>query len=343
MCRAAGIKVVMLTGDYPETAARVAKDIGLDCRHVMTGAEFEMLSASARRKVVKEVTIFSRVRPAHKLIIVNALKRSGEVVVMTGDGVNDAPALKSAHVGIAMGEKGTDVAREAAGIVLLDDNFASIVQGVRIGRRIYDNLQKAMSYIISVHIPIALLSLLPVFFKWPLVLIPAHIVFLEFIIDPSSTIIFENEKERKDIMDRPPRKLSESMFNRKMVIGSLIQGLFVAIIVVAAFGILLALGWSQDKARGLTFLILVVANIFLTLGISGRQALSDIFHFENKSMAVILLTTAVSLFLVFNIPFLRELFHFSPLSAPEIIGGVLIGAVSILGILPLKKLINRVF
>jgi Ca2+-transporting ATPase len=343
MCRAAGIKVVMLTGDYPETAARVAKDIGLDCRHVMTGAEFELLSPSNRRKVVKEVTIFSRVRPAHKLIIVNALKRSGEVVVMTGDGVNDAPALKSAHVGIAMGEKGTDVAREAAGIVLLDDNFASIVQGVRIGRRIYDNLQKAMSYIISVHIPIALLSLLPVFFKWPIVLIPAHIVFLEFIIDPSSTIIFENEKERKDIMDRPPRKLTESMFNRKMVIGSLIQGLFVAIIVVAAFGILLALGWGQDKARGLTFLILVVANIFLTLGISGRQALSDIFHFENKSMAVILLTTAVALVLVFSVPFLRELFHFSPLSAPEIIGGVLIGAVSILGILPLKKLINRIF
>lgn len=341
MCRAAGIKVVMLTGDYSETALRVAEDIGLDYQNTITGVEFEKLSDAERKKIIKSVTVFSRVRPANKLTIVNALKQNGEIVAMTGDGVNDAPALKSAHVGIAMGKKGTDVAREAASIVLLDDNFASIVQGVRIGRRIYDNLQKAMSYIISVHIPIALLSLLPVIFRWPMVLIPAHIVFLEFVIDPSSTIIFENEKESKTIMDRPPRKLSESIFSRKMVLGSLIQGSFVAIIVVAAFGILSAMGWNSDKARGMTFLILVIANIFLIIGITGKQALLDIFHFENKAMAVILSVTIISLVLVFNVPFLRELFHFSQLSILESTAGIFVGALSILGILPLKNLIKK--
>lgn len=341
MCKAAGIRVVMLTGDYPETALKIAKDIGLDYKNSITGVEFEKLSVAERKKVIESITVFSRVRPVNKLAIVNALKNNNEVVAMTGDGVNDAPALKSAHVGIAMGEKGTDVAREAASIVLLDDNFDSIVQGVRLGRRIYDNLQKAMSYIISVHIPIALLSLLPAFFGWPLVLIPAHIVFLEFIIDPSCTIIFENEKEDKDIMNRPPRKLHESIFNKKMVIGSLIQGLFVAIIVVAAFGILLNMGWGQDKARGMTFLILIVANIFLIFGISGKQVISDIVHFENKSMIVISLVASLSLVAIFNITVLRELFRFGQLSLAEVLIGVLIGVLSIVGILPLKKMIRK--
>lgn len=341
MCKAAGIRVVMLTGDYPETALRVAEDIGFKNINSITGIEFEKLSDEERKKVIKSITVFSRVRPANKLTIVNALKENGEIVAMTGDGVNDAPALKSAHVGIAMGKKGTDVAREAASIVLLDDDFASIVQGVRTGRRIYDNLQKAMSYIISVHIPIALLSLLPVIFRWPIVLIPAHIVFLEFIIDPSSTIVFENEKESEDIMSRPPRKLSESIFNKKMVISSLIQGLLVAIIVVVSFGILLSLGWTNDKARGMTFLILVIANIFLILGISGKQALSNIFHLENKAMAIVLIVASVSLVLIFNVPLLRELFRFSSLSLLESTIGVAIGAMSIIGILPLKKLVAR--
>lgn len=341
MCKAAGIRVVMLTGDYPETALRIAKDIGLDYKNSITGVEFEELSVAERRKVIESITVFSRVRPADKLAIVNSLKDNNEVVAMTGDGVNDAPALKSAHVGIAMGEKGTDVAREAAGIVLLDDNFASIVQGVRLGRRIYDNLQKAMSYIISVHIPIALLSLLPAILGWPLVLIPAHIVFLEFIIDPSCTIIFENEKEEKDIMNRPPRKLQTSIFNKKMVISSLIQGLFVAIIVVAAFGILMNMGWGQDKARGMTFLILIVANIFLIFGISGKQVVSDIFNFENKAMIIISLVASISLAIVFNVPILRELFQFGQLSLLEVLAGILIGVLSIIGILPLKKIIKK--
>jgi len=342
ICEEAGIRVIMITGDYLETAINIAKQAGIENRGAITGLEFEQMSKSDRIHIIKSVSVFSRVDPSHKLLIVNALKDSGEVVAMTGDGVNDAPALKSAHVGIAMGGRGTDVAREAASIVLLDDNFTSIVHGVRLGRKIYDNLRKAMSYIISVHIPIALLSLLPVIFKWPIVLIPAHIVFLEFVIDPSCTIIFENEKESKDIMSRPPRKLSEPIFSKGMVINSLLQGLLVAIIVVVAFRVLLNIGWSPDKARGMTFLILVIANIFLILGISGKQAIANIIHRENKAMIIVLLVTSISLILVFNVVFLRELFHFEPLTFNEASIGVLVGALSIFGIMPLRYLINRV-
>ena len=342
LCHNAGIRVVMLTGDYPETAIRVAKNIGLDCSHTITGAEFESLSEKQRKDIVKTISVFSRVRPANKLTIVRALKESGDVVAMTGDGVNDAPALKAAHVGIAMGKNGTDVAREAASIVLLDDNFASIVHGVRLGRRIYDNLQKAMSYIISVHIPIAALSMIPVILKWPIVLIPAHIVFLEFIIDPSCTIIFENEKESDDIMDRPPRKLSSPLFSKKMVIGSLIKGLLTALIVVLAFRILLDMGWSEDRARAMTFLILVIANIFLILGLSGKQAIANIFHLENTAMLAIIAITTVSLFVIYNVPILMDLFRFGTLTAIEASVGVVIGAASIFGVLLLKKIINRI-
>lgn len=341
LCHEAGIRVIMITGDYPETATHIAREIGLDYKTVITGAEFEALSATERLASVREVSVFSRVTPANKLTIVNALKEVGEIVAMTGDGVNDAPALKSAHIGIAMGMKGTDVAREAASIVLLDDNFASIVSGVRLGRRIYANLQKAMSYIFSIHIPIAMLSLAPILFGWPIALVPIHIVFLEFVIDPSCTIIFENEKEATGIMQRPPRKLSEPIFSKHMVLGSVIQGAFVALIVVLSFKFLLNLGWSEDKARGLTFLILVIANISLILGISGKQAFANIFHRENKAMLIILSLTALSLVIVFNIPVLRELFRFAPLSIFEVLCGVTIGTLSILGILPLKALARR--
>ena len=342
-CHEAGVRVVMLTGDYPETALRIAKNIGLDSDTTMTGLEFEKLSPKQQKEAIRTIAVFSRVRPVNKLTIVKALKANGDIVAMTGDGVNDAPALKAAHVGIAMGKNGTDVAREAASIVLLDDNFTSIVHGVRLGRRIYENLQKAMSYIISVHVPIALLSLMPVILKWPLVLIPAHIVFLEFVIDPSCTIIFENEKESSNIMNRPPRKLTDSIFSKRMLVGSIAQGLLVAIIVVVSFKLLLELGWDEDKSRGMTFLILVIANISMILGLCGKQAISNIFRFENKAMTTVLAMTLISLVLVFNVPFLINLFHFSQLTFWESIAGVAIGAFSIFGIIPLKQLFKKIF
>jgi Ca2+-transporting ATPase len=341
LCRNAGIRVIMMTGDYPETAINIAGKIGLPTDHVITGAEFEALSETKRKEVIRNISVFSRVTPANKLTIVNALKEIGEIVAMTGDGVNDAPALKSAHIGIAMGKRGTDVAREAASIVLLDDDFASIVSGVRLGRRIYNNLQKAMSYIFSIHVPIAILSLVPALFGWPLALVPIHIVFLEFVIDPSCTIIFENEKEGHDIMEKPPRKLTEPIFSKRMVTGSLVQGLFVALIVVIAFWYLINQGWDADKARGLTFLILIVANIFLILAISGKQALNSVFRLQNKSMLIILSITAASLALIFNIPILTELFRFASLTLSEAFIGIIVGAFAILGILPLRALAKR--
>jgi len=342
MCRQAGIRVIMITGDYPETALSIAKQVGLDYGKVITGADFENLSDIDKLETIESISVFSRVTPANKLTIVNAFKKNGEVVAMTGDGVNDAPALKSAHIGIAMGKRGTDVAREAATIVLLDDNFASIVKGIRLGRRIYKNLQKAMSYIFSIHIPIVILSLLPVLFGWPLVLVPIHIVFLELIIDPSCTLVFENEKEDSNIMQRFPRKLSEPIFSRKMVAGSIIQGVFISLMIVISYKTLLDMGWLQDKARGMVFLVLLVSNIFLVLAISGKQAFANIIRRENKAMIIIFLITALLATIVFCTPYLRGVFKFAPLSIFEVAMGILVGAFSGLGATPILSLAKRI-
>ena len=207
-CYDAGIRVIMITGDYPGTARNIARQIGLKpLDDIITGAELEAMSDDELSERIKTTCIFARAVPEQKLRLVGALKANGEVVAMTGDGVNDAPALKAAHIGIAMGGRGTDVARESAALVLVDDNFASIVAAVRMGRRIFDNLKKAMAFIFSVHIPIAGMSLIPVVLNWPLALLPVHVLFLELIIDPACTVVFEMEDDEPDIMQRPPRKL----------------------------------------------------------------------------------------------------------------------------------------
>jgi len=338
LCHQAGVRVVMITGDYPETAAHIAREIGLDYKDVVTGANFNEMSEKRQREVVRGVSVFSRVTPAHKLDIVKALKKNGEVVAMTGDGVNDAPALKAAHIGIAMGKRGTDVAREAAAIVLLDDNFASIVDGVRLGRRIYANLRKAMSYLVSIHVPIAAMSLVPVIMGWPTVLIPAHVVFLEFIIDPSCTLIFEDEKEDSGTMSRPPRRLSEPVFNKGTAIESLIRGAIIALIISLTYWFLLRLDWPEDKARGMVFMILVFSNIFMILVISGKQAVKNLFNKDGRTMLVILTITTISLLLLFNVPFLKEVFRFAPLNIVEISAALLASMIAVLAVLPLKYL-----
>jgi Ca2+-transporting ATPase len=188
-CQQAGIRVVMITGDHPHTARAIARQAGIVSRGTLTGAELAALGDDAANlgRQLAGVNVFARVTPQQKLAIVNALKAAGEVVAMTGDGVNDAPALKAAHIGIAMGKRGTDVAREAAALVLLDDDFASIVHAVRLGRGIFDNLRKAMAYILAVHIPIVGLSFIPLLLGWPLLLLPAHVAFLE-LIDPACSL-----------------------------------------------------------------------------------------------------------------------------------------------------------
>ncbi|MDD5109754.1 MAG: cation-translocating P-type ATPase [Patescibacteria group bacterium] len=263
-CASAGIRVIMITGDYPGTAKNIAQQIGLKpVHHIITGSALDAMDDVELQRRIHTACIFARVVPEQKLRIVNALKANGEVVAMTGDGVNDAPALKAAHIGIAMGGRGTDVARESASMVLLDDNFASIVAAIRMGRRVYDNLKKAIVYIFSVHIPIAGMSLLPVLFKWPLALLPVHIVFLELIIDPACSIVFEAERSEKDVMRRKPRHLKEPLFGRAMVFLGLAQGLGILTMVAGEYALALALGLPAGEARAFAFVNLLIGNLGL--------------------------------------------------------------------------------
>ena len=269
-CRTAGIRVVMITGDYPETARSIARQAGLSNKEpVITGQELDTISDADLAHRIRDTQIFARVVPEQKLRIVTALKANGEIVAMTGDGVNDAPALKAAHIGIAMGGRGTDVTREAAALVLLDDDFSSIVSAIKLGRRIYDNIKKAVTFILAVHVPIAGLSIAPIFFpSWPLLLMPVHIVFLELIIDPSCSIIFEAEEAEADVMQRPPRSPAERLFSRKTVSVALSQGLSV-LTVCLGIVFLAQPSHGADAARALSFATLVVA--FLTIILVNRS------------------------------------------------------------------------
>ncbi|HSB98697.1 MAG TPA: HAD-IC family P-type ATPase, partial [Burkholderiaceae bacterium] len=202
-CRRAGIRVVMVTGDFPGTALHIARQAGIEAPEALSGDDIAALDDAALAAAVRRVNVFARVRPEQKLRLVQAYRAAGEVVAMTGDGVNDAPALKAAHIGIAMGSRGTDVAREAAALVLLQDDFGSIVHTVRLGRRIYENIRNAMRYLVSVHVPIAGMSFLPMALGGPLFLLPVHVVFLEFVIDPACTLVYEAERTEAGAMERP--------------------------------------------------------------------------------------------------------------------------------------------
>ncbi|HXZ37434.1 MAG TPA: cation-translocating P-type ATPase [Thermodesulfobacteriota bacterium] len=342
-CYTAGIRMVMITGDYPGTAQNIARQIGLTpLDKVITGAELNQMSDGELQDRVRTVNIFARVMPEQKLRLVNALKANGEIVAMTGDGVNDAPALKSAHIGIAMGERGTDVAREAASLVLLDDDFSSIVRAVRLGRRIFDNLQKAMAYILAIHVPIAGMSLLPVLLKWPLVLFPVHIVFLELVIDPACSIAFEAEAEEKDIMHRPPRDPQKPLFNWSMVALSLLQGLSVLVILLAVFLFSLSRGQGVQEARALTFTTLVVANLSLILtNRSWSRTIWATLQTANVALGWVFGGALALLILVLYVPFLRELFHFTFLHPDDLLLCLVAGGFGILWFEGLKLFKKR--
>ena len=341
-CYSAGVRVIMITGDYPGTAQYIARQIGLkNPENYITGPELSKLDHLQLREKIKNVNIFARVIPEQKLAIVNALKANGEIVAMTGDGVNDAPALKSAHIGIAMGERGTDVAREASDLVLLNDDFFSIVQAVRMGRRIFDNLKKAMAYIFAVHIPIAGMSLLPILLNQPVVLFPAHIAFLELIIDPACSVVFESEKEEHDIMQRAPRNLKEPLFNRRTLILSLIQGLSVLGIVFFVYIFALELKLGENEARSLTFTTIVFSNLMLIItNLSWKDQFFQILKNKNQALFWVLGGTVVFLLLVLYVPFLRNLFHFSYLHPIDLIITLVAGVVSILWFEGLKFITN---
>lgn len=264
-CRSAGIRVIMITGDYPATAQAIATQAGLQGTVVIAGPDLAALSDADLAMAVKDVTIFARIMPEQKLRIVTALKAAGAVVAMTGDGVNDAPSLKAAHIGIAMGGRGTDVAREAASIVLLDDDFGSIVTTIRLGRRIYDNLRKAMSFILAVHVPIAGLALMPLLFGMPILFGPVHIAFLEMVIDPVCSLVFEAETEENDTMTRRPRPPAEPLFSGPTIIWSLVQGVLVLGVTATIFALAPGYGQSTDQVRSLTFAALIFSIVALIL------------------------------------------------------------------------------
>lgn len=314
-CYKAGIRVVMITGDYPVTAQHIARQVGLKpLDKVITGIELYNMSDEELRERIKTVNIFARVVPEQKLRLVNAFKENGEIVSMTGDGVNDAPALKSANIGIAMGGRGTDVAREAGALVLLDDDFSSIVKAIRLGRRIFDNLRKAMAYILAVHVPIAGLSLIPVLFGWPLVLLPVHVVFLELIIDPACSVAFESEPEEPNVMSRPPRNRKEPLFSRRTIILSLMQGIAVLLVTLAIYGFTLNQGRGELEARSLAFTTLVIANLGLILSnrFWSKNVIASL-RYKNTSLFIIIASTLAILPMVIYVPFLRELFRFGTL------------------------------
>ena len=321
-CYKAGIRVIMITGDYPVTAKHIAIEIGLENpERCITGKELQLMTEDELSEKIKGINVFARVVPEQKLKIVNALKRNKEIVAMTGDGINDAPALKSANIGIAMGEKGTDVAREASSLVLMDDNFSSIVGAIKMGRRIFDNLQKAFGYTFAIHVPIAGLSLIPILLgNFPLILWPVHIVFLELIIDPACSIIFEAEKEELNIMNRPPKGIDERFFGGGKILFSCMQGLGILIITLSVYLVGLHLGYEADEVRAMSFITLIVSNIAVIL--TNRSWTNNIFKIIATPNKAVLWVTGGAVFfmvMILNIPFFLNLFQFHRLSLINII------------------------
>lgn len=313
-CRAAGVNVIMMTGDYPATAFRIAEQAGLYSHKVITGAEFENLNEKTLAEITKQSQIFARMAPRQKLKLVKALQTAGRVVAMTGDGVNDAPALKAADVGIAMGMRGTDVAREASDLVLTDDSFNSIVEGIRRGREVFNNIRAAMTYVGSIHVPIAGLAIVPILFGFPLVLLPAQIVFLELLIDPACSILFESRPSATDVMQQRPRPLNQKLFSKTDLVRSLLQG---SLILIAS----LILIWrfheslSTEHLRTMIFLQLIVSNVGLVVadftGGSPAQMASALLRPRNVLVSI---GSALVISSLFWWPALRDLFHMTELS-----------------------------
>ena len=330
----AGINVKIITGDNAETTSAIAKEIGFKgYEKCISGDELMNLGALALQAAVKQTQIFTRMFPEAKLKIINALKANGEIVAMTGDGVNDGPALKAAHIGIAMGKKGTEIAKQAASLILLDDDLSKMVDAVAMGRKIYKNLKKAIQYIISIHIPIILTVCVPLALGWqyPNIFSPVHIIFLELIMGPTCSIIYENEPMEENTMLQKPRKLSATFFNLNELFISMLQGLAIALAALLTYRYASQLNYNETTVRTMVFTVLIVANIFLTLvNRSFDFYIFETLKYKNKLVGMIIGATIFLTILLLYVPPVTEFFQLYSLNIKQLIYCIVIGFLSVI-------------
>ena len=332
-CYSAGIRVIMITGDNGETAASIAKKINLNnYDEVITGLELEAMSDDELFERVKTTNIFARVYPNHKMRIVNALQRNNLIVAMTGDGVNDAPALKKANIGIAMGQRGTNVAKESADIILLDDNFNTIVKAIGKGRSIYKNIQSAISYVIAIHIPLALLSLFVPIFKLPTLLLPIHVMLLELLIDPTSSIIFQRIKPTPSIMLEKPRNIDEPILNLKTTIRNILQGILIFIVTFITYLYLIKNNTNINLSITITYTILVLSIILIAYQLKSNNSTIKSFleGLKDKISLMVNTTILLGLLLLIYIPFLNKTANTHPLELKHWIYIILLTLLAVL-------------
>lgn len=329
-CRHAGIRPIIVTGDYAGTAQYVARAVGIEDPDLsLTGEEISVMNDAQLSDAVSSVNVFARIAPTQKFRLVQALRAQGQVVAMTGDGINDAPALKEADVGIAMGKYGTDVAREAASLVLLDDDVSSIVEAIRTGRHIFDNIRKAASYIIAIHVPIASITLLPLFLRGPLVLLPSHIALLELIIDPACSVVFESEPPEDRVMDRPPRNIRTPLFTMKSMAFRIVQGCMVSVVAAGVYVGAYLVHWTENDIRTVTTLALISANVSLIVSnLSwGKLSLMALL-LKNQTLPLLLAGVTGIVMVIYGIPFLRDIFHVSRITGGFALIAVTAGVIS---------------
>ncbi|WP_291062948.1 MULTISPECIES: cation-translocating P-type ATPase [unclassified Empedobacter] len=330
----AGIKVKVITGDNAETTKSIAEQAGiLHVENSITGSEITQLSEKELLKEARDKVLFARMFPEAKLAVVKALKEDGDVVAMLGDGVNDGPALKAAHIGVAMGEKGTEIAKQAAQLILTNDDLGKLVVGIAAGRRIYTNLKKAVQYIISIHIPIILIVSLPLFLGWafPQIFTPVHVIFLELVMGPTCSIVYENEPLEKDSMKRKPRPMTETFLNWKELSTSIIQGIIITLGLLFVYQYTYQLGGNEEKTRAMVFTTLIFSNVWLSLtNRSFYYSLWSSFRNKNNLMVYVTVLTLVILFAILYIQPISLFFKVTSLNLNELGITMLVAMLSVL-------------
>jgi Ca2+-transporting ATPase len=337
--------VKIITGDNPITTSRIASQIAFrNSGNIVTGDQLMHLPEEDLFGTVKQTSIFARMFPEAKLKVIEALKKLNQVVAMTGDGINDGPALKAAHIGIAMGKKGTELAKQASSLIIADDDLQRMVEAIAVGRRIYNNLKKAIQYIISIHIPIILIVFIPLALGWvfPSLFTPVHVIFLELVMGPTCSIIYENEPIEKNLMELNPRPFTTTFFSLKELSLSILQGLIITAGLVAVYWFSVEQGNNAQVTSAMVFVTLVTSNILLTLvNRSFYYSIVDTLSYRNKLVPLVIVVTIVIVVLIFVFSPLRQFFGFERLQASELFYCIVTGFLSVIWI-ELYKFFKRV-